>query len=177
MRLVGAMLTFGFALGRLRGHQLCLHLDLAQLLWMMKVHRLRHVRSHLRAAKAYGLLVGHVQLRPTWLDATGVQLMGMLVQMTLLALAALTLTRLGVRFAQARRCDRRHTRLQLRLRSLAVPADGSTALPLLLVVILICIVLALVRFRLFVVVACLVFVLLLPPIIIIIIIILDMLLP
>lgn len=158
------MLALGFALGRLCGNQLGLHLHLAQLLWMMKVHRLRHVRSHLRAAKAYGLLVGHVQLRPAWLDPTRVQLMLVLVLvlMPLLALAALTLTRLGVRFAQARRGDR-WTRLQLRLRSLAVPADGSTALlPLLLIVIPICIILALIRLGLVIILL-----LLLLPIIII----------
>lgn len=166
------MLALGFAFGWLCRWQLWLHrhLHLAQLLWVMKVHGLRHVRAHLRATEAYGLLVGHVQLRPTWLH-TRLQLMRMLVlmlvlmlQMPLLALAALSLPGLGVRFAQARRCGGRSwTCVQFRLRPLAVPADGSTALPATHVFILIRIVLALV--------CCLTFVVIVVPCLIIIIVI------
>lgn len=167
------MLALGFAFGWLYRWQLCRHLHLAQLLWVMKVHGLRHVRPHLRATEAYGLLVGHVQLRPTWLH-TRLQLMRMLVRMLmlvrvpLLALAALSLPGLGVRFAQARRCaGRSWTCIQFRLRPLAVPADGSTALPATHVFILIRIVLALV--------CCLRFVVIVVPCLVIIIIVIIIL--
>lgn len=71
--------------------------SLAELLRMMEVHGLwcmqvaTHLRTHLRTAKAYGLLVGNAQLRPTRL-AVGIQMWVLVEMMPLPALASFALT-------------------------------------------------------------------------------------